>query len=30
MISDLAMLVFIGVAALLLFGLVWVCDWLAR
>jgi hypothetical protein len=30
MLSDLAMLAFVGVAALLLFGLVWVCDWLAR
>jgi hypothetical protein len=30
MISDLAMIAFIGVAALFLFGLLWVCDWLAR
>jgi hypothetical protein len=30
MISDLAMLAFVGVAALFLFGLIWVCDWLAR
>jgi hypothetical protein len=30
MIVDLAMLVLLGVAALFLFGLVRVCEWLAR
>jgi hypothetical protein len=30
MISDVAMIAFIGIAALFLFGLLWVCDWLAR
>jgi hypothetical protein len=30
MIVDVAMIAFIGIAAFFLFGLVWVCDWLAR
>ena len=30
MIADLAMVAVIGVAALVLVGLLWVCDWLAR
>ena len=30
MIFDVAMLGLLAVAALFLFGLLWVCDWLAR
>jgi preprotein translocase subunit SecE len=30
MLSDIAVLGFIAVAALFLFGLLWACEWLAR
>jgi hypothetical protein len=30
MLFDLAMIGFLAVAALFLFGLLWICDWLAR
>ncbi len=30
MLADLALLALVGAAMLLLAGLVWLCDWLAR